>query len=76
MPNVCKATRRRHWRTGTGSVAAAVSRCYGDALAARYHGQLARVQSQAFPHAREVAQLALPVLAAGHGVPADQAVPL
>ena len=49
---------------------------YGDALAARYHGQLAQVQSQAFPHAREIAKLALPVFAAGHGVPAEQAVPL
>jgi len=48
---------------------------YGDALAARYRGQLARVQSQALPHAREVAQLAVPVLAAGNGVPAEQAVP-
>jgi tRNA threonylcarbamoyladenosine biosynthesis protein TsaB len=49
---------------------------YGDALAARYHGQLAQVQPQAFPHAREIAQLAVPVLAAGKGVPAEQALPL
>jgi tRNA threonylcarbamoyladenosine biosynthesis protein TsaB len=49
---------------------------YGEALAARYQGQVARVQAQAFPRAREVAQLALPVLAAGRGVPAEQALPL
>ncbi len=75
-PNVCKADAAaalegEDW-VGCGNGFAV----YGDALAARYYGQLARVQSQAFPHAREVAQLALPVLAAGQGIPAEQAVPL
>src|SRR5882762_9800885 len=75
-PNVCKADAAPalegvDWVGCGGGFAV-----YGDALAARYHGQLARVQSRIFPHAREVAQLALPVLAAGHGLPAEQAVPL
>jgi len=75
-PNVCKADAAPtlegvDWVGCGGGFAV-----FGDALAARYHGQLARVQSRIFPHAREVAQLALPVLAAGHGLPAEQAVPL
>jgi tRNA threonylcarbamoyladenosine biosynthesis protein TsaB len=49
---------------------------YGDALAARYQGQLAQVRSEAFPHAREIAKLALPVFEAGHGLAAEQVVPL
>ena len=75
-PSVCKADAAPEldgadW-VGCGSGFSA----YGEALAARYRGQLVKVQTQAFPHAREVAKLALPVLAAGGGVPADQAAPL
>jgi tRNA threonylcarbamoyladenosine biosynthesis protein TsaB len=75
-PNVCKAGAAAALEGGDWVGCGNGFAVYGDALAARYHGQLARVQSQAFPHAREVAQLALPILAAGHGVPAEQAVPL
>ena len=75
-PNVCKADAAAALEGGDWVGCGNGFAVYGDALAARYHGQLARVQSQAFPHAREVAQLALPILAAGHGVPAEQAVPL
>ena len=76
IPNVCKAEAApalegANW-VGCGSA----FEVYGDALATRYRGQLASVQSRAFPHARHVAQLALPVFAAGHGVPAEQALPL
>jgi tRNA threonylcarbamoyladenosine biosynthesis protein TsaB len=49
---------------------------YAEALATRYRGQLARVEPQAFPHARAIAQLALPIFAAGGGLPAEQAIPL
>ena len=49
---------------------------YGDALAKRYGGQLVRVEAKLHPHARSIARLAMPVLAAGGGVPAEQALPL
>src|SRR5258706_10466541 len=76
MPNVCKADAAPALEGGDWVGCGSGFAVYGDALAARYHGQLARVQSQAFPHAREVAQLALRLLAAGHGVPAEQAGPV
>lgn len=75
-PNVCKADMAPVLEGGDWVGCGSGFAVYGDALAARYRGQLVRVQSQAFPRAREVAQLALPVLAAGHGVAAEQAVPL
>lgn len=75
-PSVCKADAApaldgAGW-VGCGSGFSA----YGEALAVRYRGQLAQVHSQDFPRAREIAKLALPEFAAGHGVPAEQAVPL
>lgn len=75
-PNVCKADSAPllegdDW-VGCGSGFAV----YGDALAARYQGQLSRVEPEVYPHAREVARLAAPVFAAGLGVPAEQAAPL
>ncbi|HWH49044.1 MAG TPA: tRNA (adenosine(37)-N6)-threonylcarbamoyltransferase complex dimerization subunit type 1 TsaB [Burkholderiales bacterium] len=75
-PSVCKADAAPAL-DGTGWVGCGSGfSVYGEVLAVRYHGQLAQVLSQAFPRAREVAKLALPELAAGHGVPAEQAVPL
>ena len=76
MPNVCKADAAPALEGGNWVGCGSAFEVYGDALATRYHGQLASVQSLAFPHARDVAQLALPVFAAGHGVPAEQALPL
>lgn len=49
---------------------------YGDALAKRYGGQLDGVATTLHPHARSIARLALPVLATGGGVPAEQAAPI
>ena len=49
---------------------------HGDLLARRYGGQLLRVEPMLHPHARSIAQLAMPVLAAGGGMPAEQALPL
>ncbi|MBC8007002.1 MAG: tRNA (adenosine(37)-N6)-threonylcarbamoyltransferase complex dimerization subunit type 1 TsaB [Prolixibacteraceae bacterium] len=49
---------------------------YGDALAEHYGGQLAGVAATLHPHARSIARLALPVLATGGGVPAEQAAPM
>jgi len=57
---------------GTGSGFAT----YATDLAARYRGQLAAADPQSWPQASAVAQLALPQLAAGRGLPADQALPL
>jgi tRNA threonylcarbamoyladenosine biosynthesis protein TsaB len=48
---------------------------YAEALAARYGAQLRGIAPTLFPHARSIARLALPVLAAGGGVPAEQASP-
>jgi tRNA threonylcarbamoyladenosine biosynthesis protein TsaB len=75
-PSVCKAHAAPALEDGEWVGLGSGFAVYGDALAARYHGQLAQVRPQAFPHAREVAKLAVPVLAGGQGVPAEQALPL
>lgn len=75
-PNACKAGAAPALEGGDWVGCGSGFAVYGEALAARYRGQLARVQAQAFPHAREVARLALPLLAAGRGVPAERALPL
>ena len=49
---------------------------YADELAKRYAGQLSGVAAELHPHARSIARLAMPVLAAGGGLPAEQAVPV
>lgn len=49
---------------------------YADALAKRYGGQLDGVAAALHPHARSIALLAAPVLAAGGGLPAEQAAPI
>jgi tRNA threonylcarbamoyladenosine biosynthesis protein TsaB len=49
---------------------------YADALAKRYVGQLDGVAPGLHPHARSIARLALPVLATGGGLPAEQAAPI
>jgi tRNA threonylcarbamoyladenosine biosynthesis protein TsaB len=48
---------------------------YGDALAKRYGRQLDGIAAELHPHARSIARLAVPVLAAGGGLPAEQAAP-
>lgn len=74
--NVCKADAApalpgSGW-TGCGSGFAV----YPEMLAVRYSAQLARVDAELHPHARALARLARPVLAAGAGVPPDRALPL
>lgn len=49
---------------------------YRDALAKRYEGHLAGVAADLHPHARSIARLAAPILAAGGGLPAEQAAPV
>ncbi len=49
---------------------------YAQELADRYAGQLSRVADRLHPHARSIARLAMPVLAAGGGLPAEQAAPV
>ena len=49
---------------------------YPGELAKRYAGQLGRVAAELHPHARSIARLAMPVLAAGGGLPAEQAAPV
>lgn len=58
--------------TGCGSGFAA----YGDVLRPRYGETLTAVEADVYPHARDIARLAAPVFAAGHGVPAHEAAPL
>ncbi len=48
----------------------------GDALGARYAANLARIDADLVPHAREIALLAVPVFAAGRGVDPEDAAPL
>ena len=49
---------------------------YANQLAKRYAGQLSGVAAQLHPHARSIARLAMPVLATGGGLPAEQAAPV
>ena len=49
---------------------------YADALAKRYGRQIDGIAAGLHPHARSIARLALPVLAAGGGLPAEQAAPI
>ena len=49
---------------------------YADALAKRYGRQVDGVAAGLHPHARSIARLAAPVLAAGGGLPAEQAAPV
>ena len=49
---------------------------YAEALAKRYGGQLDGVAPTLHPHARSIARLAVPMLAAGGGLPAEQAAPI
>lgn len=75
-PNVCRADAAPAlpgdgW-TGCGSGFAR----HAEALATRYEGQLERVEPERYPHARAVARLAEPLLAAGAGVAPERALPL
>lgn len=58
--------------TGAGSGWAA----YAEPLAAAYGKQISETLPQVFPHARAIAELALPMFAAGRGKPAAEAAPL
>ena len=49
---------------------------HGDALCARYAGQLDGVDAAAYPHARDVAVLSAPIFKAGGGLPAESAAPV
>ncbi len=58
--------------TGCGSGFAA----YRELLLQRYGAVLASVADDVYPHARDIARLAVPVFAAGQGVRAEEATPL
>ena len=58
--------------TGIGSGWAA----YSETLHAAYSGQVEAVFAQAYPHALAIAELAVPMFAAGLGVPAAEAAPI
>ncbi len=49
---------------------------YADVLRARYAGRLGGIDDGAHPHAREVAILSAPILAAGGGCAAESAAPI
>lgn len=74
-PNLCYAHEAPELRgdgwIGIGSGFAE----YGDALRNRYLGQLGEVRGEAFPHAREMARLAAPLLERGQGMDAALAAP-
>ena len=58
--------------TGCGSGFAA----YRDELQQRYGAALVSMDNEVYPHARDIARLAAPVFAAGHGIRAEEAAPL
>jgi tRNA threonylcarbamoyladenosine biosynthesis protein TsaB len=49
---------------------------YAEALAKRYDGQLVGLAPTLHPHARSIARLALPLLAAGRALAPEEAVPV
>lgn len=49
---------------------------HGEALAGCYHGRIGRIEPAAFPHARDIAALAVPSFAQGLGKPAHDAAPV
>jgi tRNA threonylcarbamoyladenosine biosynthesis protein TsaB len=51
-------------------------RAYGEVLATAYAGHVAGVDAAAFPHAREMVALAVPLFAQGLGKPAHEAAPV
>lgn len=51
-------------------------KAYAEPLRARYGAALAGVRPELYPHARDIAGLAAPRIAAGQGVDAELAVPL
>ncbi|MES2365193.1 MAG: tRNA (adenosine(37)-N6)-threonylcarbamoyltransferase complex dimerization subunit type 1 TsaB [Pseudomonadota bacterium] len=51
-------------------------RAYAEPLQARYGAVLSGVRPELYPHARDIARLAAPRIAAGQGVDAELAVPL
>ena len=51
-------------------------RAYGDALQARYGNALARIEPEAYPHAADIAKLAVPRFASGDVLPAEHAAPV
>jgi tRNA threonylcarbamoyladenosine biosynthesis protein TsaB len=75
-PNVCRAGRAPALENGGWTGAGSGFATYAGELAERYRDQLAAVAAEVYPHARAVAELALPQLIAGRGLPAEQAMPL
>jgi tRNA threonylcarbamoyladenosine biosynthesis protein TsaB len=60
-----------HW-TGCGSG----FRAYREALQRRYDGALSAIMPDVYPHAREIARLAVPEFEQGRAVPAEHAAPV
>jgi len=75
-PNVCRADQAPALEGEGWAGAGSAFGVYGAVLQARYGGRLASADAAAFPHASAIARLAVPVLEAGGGVPAELAVPL
>ena len=75
-PNVCRAVDAPAIEGNDWSGAGSGFATYGRELAQRYGKCLLAVDSAAYPHASAIAELALPLLTAGRGLPAEQAVPL
>jgi tRNA threonylcarbamoyladenosine biosynthesis protein TsaB len=74
-PTVCRAELAPALEEGDWHGAGSGFATYGRELALRYGGQLAAVDPEAYPHASSIAELAVPQLSAGRGLPAGQAVP-
>ncbi len=75
-PNVCRASQAPEVEAGDWYGAGSGFATYGRELSERYGERLSGLDPDAHPHARAIAELALPQLRAGHGLPAGQAVPL
>lgn len=51
-------------------------KAYGQALEQRYAGQLDAIDSERYPHARDIAALSVPEFVAGRTLPAERAAPV
>ena len=59
-----------------GPAAAAASRRTGEALEQRYAGRLSAIMPDVYPHARDIARLAVPEFEQGRAVAAEAAAPV
>jgi tRNA threonylcarbamoyladenosine biosynthesis protein TsaB len=75
-PNVCAPESAPELPGGGWFACGSGFSAYGEALGARYAGQLSAIEAARYPHARDIATLAAPRFLSGETVSAEHAVPV